>query len=385
MRACVFTESCIAQQGLQASRAMDPSGDELILKLLSQSVTRLESSDRKRKQDEEEVTLLESVKKFGSNAIATNQSDMLESLVVLQYLKEVSPTLAEEFADLHIFRQVSCHLKSVSPELAEELSDICKVKKKQNTEVKKLRNKKTGIVARRFTPQEDEIIKADIENAGEGTINISLLSKCLNRTTRSVQSRIEILERVGGNTSKTHFSLLEDIMLLERLVIPRVGSEKLSEIILQKHQFADLNKQLGKSPIAVGLRWTLSLQPWLLQHYSGTLNLRVERMLANYISDTFTNFSSIDWPEVAARSEFAGHTVNSLRAIYFKRLNITKRKYGLNSDKVSMQCIAQHCELVYGMGTPKGYANRDDKINRQKEVIAFFDKRMTEMNMKNFV
>ena len=29
--------------------------------------------------------------------------------------------------------------------------------------------------------------------------------------------------------------------------------------------------------------WDITLQPTVLQHYYGTLNLRVERMLANYI------------------------------------------------------------------------------------------------------
>ena len=124
---------------------MPPSGEELILKLLSRSVARLESGDRKRKHEEKKVTFLKSVKKVKKDSITTNQSVMLESLVVLQYLKEISPTLAKEFSDSHIFQQVSCHLKNVSPGLAEELSTIYGVKKPV-TEIKKLRNKKTGIV-----------------------------------------------------------------------------------------------------------------------------------------------------------------------------------------------------------------------------------------------
>ena len=177
-----------------------------------------------------------------------------------------------------------------------------------------------------------------------------MLSKKLNRTTRSIQSRIESLIRVNGDTKKTRFSLSEDILLLERLVIPRVVSEKLSEIILQKHQYADLTKQLRKSPIAVRHRWETCLQPWLLQHYSGTLNLRVERMLANYILDTYTDFSSIDWPEVAARSEFVGHTVSSLRYMYLQKLNKAKNMLRLQSDQLRPLHIAEYCELVYGVG-----------------------------------
>ena len=364
---------------------MPPSGEELILKLLSQSVARLESGDRKRKHEEEEVIFLKSVKKVKKDSITTYQSDMLESLVVLQYLKEVSPTLAKEFSDSHIFHQVSCHLKNVFPGLAEELSTIYGVKKPV-TEIKKLRNKKTGIVAKRFTPQEDEIIKAGIEDADEGFVNITLLSKKLNRTTRSIQSCIESLIRVNGDTKKTRFTLSEDILLLKRLVIPRVGSEKILDIILQKHQYADLTKQLRKSPIAVRHRWETCLQPWLLQHYSGTLNLGVERMLANYILDNYTDFSSIDWPEVAARSEFAGHTVSSLRYMYLQKLNKAKNMLRLQSDQLRPLHIAEYCELVYGVGAT-GRATTGASLykgRRQSEVISFFKRRMKELKLNNF-
>ena len=63
---------------------MPPRGDELILKLLSLSVARLESSDMKRKQEEEEVTFLNSVKKVKENETeaATANIEIIESLVV---------------------------------------------------------------------------------------------------------------------------------------------------------------------------------------------------------------------------------------------------------------------------------------------------------------
>ena len=242
----------------------------------------------------------------------------------------------------------------------------------------------TGIIRKKFTKAEDEVLHTAIKQAGK-EIDAASLAKTLDRPFKSVVNRINSLIRTGGVIKPLKFTLVEDTLLLETLVIPRVDTEKLSEIVLHKHQYADLTEQLGKSPQAVRHRWETCLQPWLLQHYSGTLNLRVERMLANYILETFTDFSSIKWPQVVAQSEFAGHTVNSLRCIYFKRLNATKQKYGLKSDEVSMQCIAQHCELVYGMGTPKGYNNRDNKIKRQRDVIAFFEQRMIDLNIKNFV
>ena len=109
-------------------------------------------------------------------------------------------------------------------------------------------------------------------------------------------------------------------------------------------------------------------------------------MLANYIRDTFTDFSGIDWPEVAARSEFVGHTVNSLKEKYFGLSSNTKKKFGLTSDEVLPQHIAEYTELVYGKGAI-GHAKGGislNKMNRQTDVIAFFEKRVVELGLKNF-
>ena len=366
---------------------MPPSGDEFILKLLSQSVARLESSDRKRKQEEEEVTFLESVKKVKDNEpdAATANIDIIESLVVYHHLKEVSPKLAEELSTLQVFTLVLNHLKKVSPELAEELAALDISDKTSGK--KKITNKKAGVTLKRFTPQEDDTLKIAIKDAGEGNIdNLIDLAKRLNRPVRSVTTRIDALKRNGGIHKKMHFTLIEDVMVLEHLVIPRVGKEKLSEIVLRKHHYADLNMHLNKSSHGVLRRWANVLQPWLLQHYSGTLNLRVERMLANYISDTFTDFSDIDWSKLAARSEFVGHTENSLKQKYFGHLSTdTKKKFGLKSDEVLPQHIAEYCELVYGkgaMGRAKGGISLN-KLNRQTDVIAFFEKRVVDLGLEN--
>ena len=101
---------------------MPPSGDQLILKLLSQFVARLESGGKKRKW-EEEVTVQKSVKKVKRCELeaVTIKADMIESLVVHHHLKEVSPNLADEFSALHTFPRVLNHLIEVSPHLAEDL------------------------------------------------------------------------------------------------------------------------------------------------------------------------------------------------------------------------------------------------------------------------
>ena len=42
----------------------------------------------------------------------------------------------------------------------------------------------------------------------------------------------------------------------------------------------------------------MTLQPWLLQHYTGTTGLRVELMLANMVAEKYTNIYEVDWVEV---------------------------------------------------------------------------------------
>ena len=366
---------------------MPPSGDQLILKLLSQSVARLESDDRKRKQKEEEVTFLKAVKKVkrGESEAATAQYDMVESLVVYHHLREVSPKLADELSALQVFKFVLNHLKEVSPKLAKVL-EVIQISQRGNTsESKKMANRKAGVSAIRFKPQEDDLLKVAIKEAGEDTnVNVNDLAKKLNRPGKSVATRIKLLKINGGLHKKLNFTLIEDTMILESLVIPKVGTEKMSELVLHQNQCSELAKHLNKSSDGVLRRWANVLQPWLLQHYSGTLNLRVERMLANYISDTFTNFSDIDWPEVAARSEFVGHTENSLKQKYFGHLSSnTKKKFRLQSDKVSPQHIAEYAELVYGEGAMGKAKGRVD-LNRQTAVIDFYEKRVVDLGLENF-
>ena len=109
-------------------------------------------------------------------------------------------------------------------------------------------------------------------------------------------------------------------------------------------------------------------------------------MLANYISDTYTDFSDIDWSKLAARSEFVGHTENSLKQKYFGHLSTdTKQKFGLKSDEVLPRHIAEYAELVYGkkaMGHAKGGISVN-KLNRQTDVINFFVKSVGDLLLEN--
>jgi len=214
----------------------------------------------------------------------------------------------------------------------------------------------------------------------------------INRRPCDVKSRVRILKRTGGfNLSRKKFTLEEDLTILDSLVMPRVArGEQISEISLQKREVQhgspwpaeDKAKELNREVWVVLRRWEIYLQPWLLQHYTGTLNLRVERMLANYINDNFDTFDKINWPEVAVRREFAGQTLNSLRTMYFKNLRVsTRKKFQLENDEVTAQDIMNYCELVYG----KSRARLGGKtMERQRKVIAFFEKKVDGLGVLNF-
>ena len=170
---------------------MPPSGNELILKLLSQSVARLESSGRKRKQEEEEEIGSQKVKKDLSEAVNTNNT-IIEALIVYPHMHEISPKLAEELSSLHIFGIVSKYLQKVSPELA-ELTTI----RNKKPDKQKHANMTTGVIRKKFTKAEDEVLHTAIKQAGK-EIDAASLAKTLDRPFKSVVNRINSLIRTAA-------------------------------------------------------------------------------------------------------------------------------------------------------------------------------------------
>ena len=321
---------------------------------------------------------------------STNSPENLTLALVYNHLKEVAPGLAEQFGSQHKFQKMELKLEDVvhvfnqskrAKHIVEKID--MKVKDSKSSEYK---SHEVTSVRERFTPNEDEIIKAAIEEAGDEEVDYNALAKKLDRNRGSIYTRIELLKRTGGvKTAKRYFTLVEDYALIEALVIPRLQMEKLSEIKLLSHQAADLTKELKKGNTSVRDRWHHILQPWLLQHYSGTLNLRVERMLANYLVETFTDALSIDWPRVVPRPEFAGHTKNSLKHIFSNMKISSSLKFNLVSSDVTLQHIADYSELVYGEGAQgRVIGTSVDKLVRQKEVIAFFESKVEKMGIVDF-
>ena len=292
--------------------------------------------------------------------------------LVYNHLKKVSPKSAAEFAAFNKF--------TPSPVKLQEVVKFYSLKKcikrntvlKESTAVGKKVNVKVGGSRIEFTLKEDEIIRSAMNEAEASgkTVDKVALAKKLDRNSGSVYNRIVKLSRSWSQKKKS-FTLVEDLTMLETLIIPRLG--KLSEVFLRMGDpdVCDLSKQWNRGSTSLMNRWLNILQPMLLQHYSGTLNLRVERMLANHIAENCTDFAQIDWDGLAAKKEFAGHTERSLRNMYFFMSKNTKIRLNVQKSEVNPQHIAQYSEEVYGDGGMKLTVS-SSKMQRQREVIAFF-------------
>ena len=107
-------------------------------------------------------------------------------------------------------------------------------------------------------------------------------------------------------------------------------------------------------------------------------------MLSNLLAETFADFSDIDWVKVAKRQEFVGHTEYSLKNIFKQTLKNTKLKFGMDNSTVSLKHLVEYCEQVYEEGGGRMEANLK-KVDRQKEVIAFFERKVAGLGIKDFV
>ena len=114
-------------------------------------------------------------------------------------------------------------------------------------------------------------------------------------------------------------------------------------------------------------------------------------MLANYVSENYTEFSQINWSEVAVKDEFVGYTKLSLRKMYFTVLSKNTRiKFGVENSKITPQHIAQYCETVYGEGGQRRRMDskkrqRQRQRQRQTDVIAFFEDKVAELGIVDFL
>ena len=98
-------------------------------------------------------------------------------------------------------------------------------------------------------------------------------------------------------------------------------------------------------------------------------------MLAEHIGDTYTDFSKINWPLVAARPEFAGHTDHSLKNMYFQVLMKTTKKGLKRKSEVSVAEIAKYTR-------ENKIAKRISRHGWHQPLIDFFQERTEQLGIK---
>ena len=136
----------------------------------------------------------------------------------------------------------------------------------------------------------------------------------------------------------------------------------------------ELATELQRYYISVKLHWEQSLQPMLLQHYTGTTGFRVERMMTNLVAQKFTDYRGVDWSElVNQHKEFAGHTSASISQVFRNCLEFARKQK--KTVAVSLEEVAE-CTAVFQVRKESV-----GKIARREKIIERFKKRVDELGI----
>jgi len=299
----------------------------------------------------------------------TSKYGVLQQIKQTSYQKEINvktePKVGHDVAGIKIDTQIKQSRESK-----------LQVKATGRHEISSKVHKKTNFKRKFFSPEEDEILQHAIDT---DDINCKDLAEQLGRTGGSIDTRIRRLKCGGRKFARRDYSLVEDLLIMDRM-LKRLPGKRLEDLeMLVDSTTPEFLTSLGRTMISGPMyRWGVQLKPWILQHYAGTLNLDIKRMLANYIADTFDSFDSIDWALVVQRPDFAGHTMSSLKHMFYGNLfNSTKKHLKLEPSEVTLKNIADDtglrqkvCERV---------------LIRQKQVIDYFEQYVEKHGITNFL
>eukprot|EP00092_Neocalanus_flemingeri_P022128 GFUD01024004.1.p1 GENE.GFUD01024004.1~~GFUD01024004.1.p1 ORF type:complete len:561 (+),score=154.47 GFUD01024004.1:132-1814(+) len=253
-------------------------------------------------------------------------------------------------------------------------------KTKDIMKMRLITQRKSGIIMTRISPEEDKILLEEMEKFGDN-INISQLAKNMKRDARCVRIRVNRLKTGNLSRERHTFVLAEDLVIMDT-VLTQLPERSLNMLELPFTDWNIVGAQLGRIGSSLRTRWEFCLKPWLLQHFSGTLNLDIRRMLANYLAEHFEDIDSVDWFAVARKPKFVGHTLISLRNIFFKNLfKFTKKSKGGNSE-VTLKDVADCTNAKYksvGLCTVQ-----KNILTRQKEIIDYFEQYVKKQGIEMF-
>ena len=314
---------------------MDPLSISLVHQYLASTNSALADQFRDKYQPQKTSVEMKEV-------LAKWKEEQLARGLIYQHLETVAPYLAVEFRNRHL-----CSLepapKHVMGEIQKKILTIASTK-----EIRKVEDGRRGKQERKKTYTTDELVrikkaianKEDFEKVAKeiGRSYTSVYLKIrylqqsaalkkgkfsaeeiervkravtnnedcksvateLNRSPESVHFRMHKIKINPGAPigRKKSFSLQEDLLILDKIILCLKFRKLCSAGLLSPPVLKDLAKETGRGGTAVRTRWETILQPWLLQHYTGTAGFRVERMLTSLVAEKFTDHRGIDWSEI---------------------------------------------------------------------------------------
>ena len=150
-----------------------------------------------------------------------------------------------------------------------------------------MKKKPSGTPRNGWTSEEVSVIREAMDIYGD-KLDFRKLGLQLNRHKMSVRSKVRILKN-GSLSSFRRFTLTEDQLLMDAALVQLPGCP-LNQVRLL--DLLSLEAKLGRPGGSCTQRWDQQLNPWILQHYSGTRNLDIRRMLANYLEEHFQDIDS---------------------------------------------------------------------------------------------
>ena len=357
------------------------------------------------------------------------KEEQLARGLVFNHLRTVAPSLAVEFENKHelsvnlIPRQLSELIQRTIPAIAENARKCSNTEKKDERK-QKLRNNKgksntfttkemlriqraiamkedvgalakemgrscksvynkihrvhlestsTGMKRGKYNAEEVERVRLAVKNNED----YNVVAKELNRAPELVRQQMYNIANdpnYGKGQAKKSFSVQEDLMILDEVILG-MDVTKLSCVGTIPLSIATkVAKETGRCQQTIRLRWDLNILPCLLQHYTGTTGLRVERMLTGLIAKKFSDSKGIDWPGIVKKHpEFSGHTPGSLSKI-FRHIQTQAKAAKVGADSVSLQEVADYASAAYQPGRerkepPAQAAHREAIISRLKNKV----------------
>ena len=159
--------------------------------------------------------------------------------------------------------------------------------------------------------------------------------------------------------------MTEDLSVLDA-ALKYLDKQSLKDLSIPNRNWIEIGEKIGRDRLSPRKRWEYMLKPWILQHYSGTLNLEIRRPLANYLVEQFEDINSIDWLSVISKTEFAGHTLPSLRKKFTNLILCTKQFQPEHSEEITLKMIAEFANTKYVLG---GRQVSGTELKRQKEIV----------------